>query len=307
MDYKLRDDYISYQKLERRLAENSTRATKADLTKYFDWCYEKKIIPAEATHSDPREFCRRQTELGVKATTIARYQSNIRGFYKWAVMEKRIDVDAGYYLLTPRMPKRLPIYLTLDEQNKLLHSIDDIDNSVIRLKHKTMIYLLLFCGLRANELLKLSFDSVERNNEIPVSLKIDGKGDKERIVPIPDIAKETLYMWMTHRKDMKQRDYARFYSITEKQIESKYLFPGSDGEPNVYDSLRQVVMKACKHAEIKKASPHVLRHTYATRLKDAGVELNVIQRLLGHTNINTTTIYVHLETAELRKSVEDVF
>lgn len=293
-------DYLAFLRHEKQLAERTIEEYHRDLSQYVYWCAETCVLPLRATPNNTREYIRCLSQEGKAKTSLARKISALKSFYKWAMMDGHAETDAAYYLSAPKKPQRNPIYLNEWECAQLLEFCSD-SNGVNALKRRVIIKLLYYCGLRSRELTKMKLTQIEcQGSGEPIRIRVIGKGDKERVVPIPEPMQKDLMRWMGHRMQLKDWNYSRKYSRTAEYIHSKYLFPSPAGKELSYESLSKVVKGACKGAGIEKnVTPHALRHTYATNLLRRGVSITTIKDALGHTSIATTQIYAHVEQKEM--------
>jgi integrase/recombinase XerD len=302
MEAKHIEDYIAYLTHEKGLSNRTITEYHRDLSQYIFWCADSGVYPLTATPNDARQFIRKLSAEGKAKTSLARYISALKSFYRWAMMDGHAAQDAAYYLSSPRLPERLPVYLTEGECALLLSSVAE-GNTITDVQRRVVIKILYYCGLRAQELTTLQSAQIEKQADgEPVRMKVVGKRNKERTLPIPEPMRKDLSEWLEHRKNLKDWNYARNYKRTAEYIHSKLLLPSPTGGELNYKAIEKAVKGACKKAGIEKAiTPHKLRHTYATNLLRRGVPLPVISQALGHASIATTQIYVHIE----RKEMED--
>lgn len=296
------EEYIAYLTHEKQLSKRTITEYHRDLSQYIYWCADSQILPFEATPNETRKYVRTLSREGKAKTSLARTISSLKSFYKWAMMDGHASNDAAYYLTTPRMPERLPVYLTEGECSQLLASCAE-GEKLNALKRRIVIKILYYCGLRARELTGLKTTQIEMQGDgEPVRIRVIGKRDKERVLPIPEPMRMDMKRWLGHRLQLRDWNYARNYRNSAEYIQSEYLFPSPNGKEISYEAIAKLVRTACKKAKIEKSiTPHKLRHTYATNLLRRGVPLMVISQALGHASIATTQIYVHVE----RKEMED--
>ncbi|WP_281241138.1 tyrosine-type recombinase/integrase [Allochromatium warmingii] len=236
----------------------------------------------------------------VKASIVVRRVSALSTFYKWAIRNHLVENDPVYLAEKPKRPHRLPIWMEPDEQARFkqaLHDNSDLPENVFgqtpetimltRQRYQVLFDLLQNSGLRISEALALRVSDVTVVGQYARSVRVIGKGDRERQIPLPAGFGEELAAWIG---DMQQTDY-----IFCKE-------PG--GDPPVPRTVRDYLKKIMKKAGIdKKITPHKLRHTYATRLLESGAALVDIQTLLGHADLKTTQIYTHVSTERITELV----
>ncbi len=299
-------DFINYLAHEKGLQESSIKAYKNDLKKFFIWVGDR--TPFDLTGNQLREYTRNLSKNGGASNkTVARHQSTLRVFYKWASIENLITRNPTDCLITPKIKKSLPVYLTSEEIEKMNELLLAEQKDMKEMKRNTIVSLMLHCGLRSMEVTGLTFERIETENHQPVRLKVMGKGRKERIVPIPELIRGVLKTWLIHRQDLKNWNYAREYKRTKEYIDSSYVFSGLHGGRLSYRSVESNTHTCCKRAGVKDISPHKLRHTYATNLGRKGASLKIVKDLMGHESIVTTEIYTHVTNQEAENHLHEVY
>lgn len=253
----------------RELSPRSIKNYRTDLAQLAQHLGTTPML--EATAADLRAWQAWQHRRGVKASTIRRKMSCVRGFYAWAVKVGHLDRDPSVNLDAPRVPERLPRHLT-DAQTEALLAALKTDTALDR-RETAIVKCLYYTGIRAGELVGLDVDRWDREAN---TLRVIGKGNRERRVPVPPQLAEVL------TRHMK-----------EHPTGAGPLFRHWEGGRESYDNILRAVKRAGRRAGIGKVTPHQLRHTFATRLVNRGVPINVIQKLLGHKQISTTTIYAN--------------
>lgn len=305
-------EYVDYLTHERQLSPRTVTEYKRDLATFLLWCQNAVVIPLEATYEEVRSFIRNLSKKGeVKNSTIKRAVASLKVFYKWAKMDGHATVDAAYYLKSPKIEKCLPVYLSEAETERLeLYLMQG--SGITHLQRRVVVFFLLCCGLRARELSSMQLHQIETDKSgRPLRIKVKGKGNKERLLPVPEKLVYPLWDWLQHRKRLQIWDYARKYSRVESYIKSPYLIPGTEGDEISYIAINKTVRKACKNTGITVVTPHKLRHTFATHLLWKNAPLTVIQKALGHESIATTQIYTHVEQKSIDewvggRSVDDI-
>ena len=282
MDYI--NKYIDYWKYERKLYNNTILSYQNDLNDLYLF-FNEDIT--KVTYSDLVNYINSLKNLN--ARSIAHHITVINSFYTYLVNNEYIKDNPSENIKSPKLPKKLPTYLTIDEINKLL----DINLlTAYDYRNKAMLELLYATGLRISELISLQFSNIDIENSI---LRIMGKGSKERMVPFNEVASDYLKLYI---------EYYRSEILNGKY--SDYLFISNAKKPITRQGFFKIIKAECKRAGIKKeVSPHVLRHSFATHLLSNGADIRVIQELLGHSNIVTTEIYTHVINEKVKKDYED--
>lgn len=287
MDEYVFDDminkYLDYLEFERKLSSNTIASYKNDL-KSLDSYFKNKLL--KVSYNDLQKYL--STLKDLNARSVAHHITVINSFYNFLLNEELIKENPCLNLVSPKIPKKLPTFLTEDEVDNLLN-INLITPYDYR--NKAMLELLYATGLRISELCNLKITDVDIHN---CFVRVYGKGSKERIVPVTDLALKYLEMYVkTYRP------------IILKNTISDYLFISNSLTNISRQGFFKIIKKECKRAGISKnVSPHVLRHSFATHLLKHGADLRVIQELLGHEDISTTQIYAHLVNDKLKKDYE---
>lgn len=272
--------YYDFIEFERKLSENTIKSYKNDL-KEFDIYFKGKL--ENLNTKDIQDYI---TSIKDKdARTIAHSLTVINSFYGFLIDEKIITTNPCTNIKGPKLPKKLPVYLTEEEVNKLLdiRLITPYDY-----RNKAMLELLYASGLRITELCNLKITDVDLNNEF---IRVVGKGKKERIVPLTDLAINHLKTYLNNYRNIILKDKI-----------SDYLFISNSLTNISRQAFFKIIKKECQRCGItKNVSPHVLRHSFATHLLKHGADLRIIQELLGHEDISTTQIYAHLVNEKLKE------
>jgi integrase/recombinase XerD len=283
--------FISYLKLEKSLSANSVDAYVSDVEKLLQYIDYKKhnlsILLLDLKHL--KDFLLWLNEMGVSDKTQARVISGIKAFYKYALIEDLISDNPAHLLESPRLRRSLPDVLSESEINKLIATIDLSKPEGER--NKAMLETLYGSGLRVSELINLKISEIY--NEAGF-LKITGKGDKQRLVPIGETALKQI--------DIYQNQVRCFINI--KKGNDDILFLNRRGAKLSRVMVFTIIKNLCILAGIKKTvSPHTFRHSFATHLVQRGADLRAVQEMLGHESITTTEIYTHLDREFLRKAI----
>ncbi len=220
------------------------------------------------------------------------------------MMDGHTKQDAAYYLMAPKLPEQLPVYLNEGECAQLLSTLAE-GETIRDIQRRCSIKLLYYCGLRAKEYTTLKLSSIERNTEgVPIRVKVIGKRNKERFLPIPEPMQNDLKNWIEHRLNLKEYNYAKNFKRSAEYIHSSFLFPSPTGAELSYKAVEKVVKSSCKRAGIEKAiTPHKLRHTFATNLIRRRVPITTISESLGHASLSTTQIYAHIERQQMEADI----
>ena len=280
------DIFLDYLKIEKGLSSNTVNAYRADLEKYFIFLKKKgKKSLEEVTKEDIIDFLFSLRETHA-ISSIARFFSSIRSFHRFLFREKILKTDPTQLIEYPKLEKKIPEVLNFWEVEKLLKTPSLRTPQGIR--DRAILEVMYATGLRVSELAKLKLKDV--NIEIGF-LRCQGKGSKERIIPLGRIAKKFLekYIFDARPKLLKGK-------------ESEFLFLAQGGHPLSRQSIWKMIKKMVKKAKIKKeVSPHTLRHSFATHLLERGADLRSVQEMLGHASITTTQIYTHINRLRLKE------
>ena len=283
--------FKSFLRLERSLSANSMEAYLHDVNKLVQFLDFKnyELTPKQIELKHLQEFLKWINELGMSATTQARIISGIKGFYKYLLLENMLSVDPTALLEAPKLGRKLPDTLSVDEINKI---IDAIDLSTAEgQRNKAMLETLYSCGLRVSELVDLKISHLYFNDEF---IKVTGKGDKERLVPIGSVAIDQVNIY---------KDEIRCHMKIKKDHED-FLFLNRRGAQLTRVMVFTIIKRLTNKIGLKKhISPHTFRHSFATHLVEGGADLRAVQEMLGHESITTTEIYTHLDRAYLREAI----
>ncbi len=286
-------EYENYLKLERSLSANSVDAYVRDIVKLkqFLELREKDLNPLQVTLQELQDMVEWINELGMSAFSQARIISGLKSFYKFLIYEGEMDVDPTTLLEAPKLGRKLPDTLSIQEIDQILEAIDHSTPEGTR--NRAMLETLYSSGLRVSELIGLKTSNV--HFEVGF-LRVTGKGNKERLVPIGRTALKHINIY---------REEVRVH-LDIKQGHEAFLFLNRRGRQltrqMVFTFLKDLVVKA----GIKKTiSPHTFRHSFATHLIEGGADLRAVQEMLGHESITTTEIYTHLDRDYLRQVIQE--
>ncbi len=284
------EDFKSYLLVEKNFSKHTAKAYYSDILGYLLWLCD--VCCTEVNFSKVRDYLHFIQKFDYKKTTIARKIASIRTFYKFLYRERLIEINPSLNLNTPKRPKSLPKFLTTEEMEKILNGIK-IDTPA-GFRNRAILELLWASGMRVSELSGLNFGSLNlENNEITVF----GKGAKERIVLVSDRAKTYLQRYLDSARSLVAKGF-RLEQITE----STPVFINNTGYRLQDKTIRNVINDVVNSIELpKKVTPHMFRHSFATRLIENGADLRVVQELLGHASISNTQIYTHVSTQRLKQ------
>ena len=281
-------DYVVYLKLEKALSENSIEAYLNDLNKFISFLNCEVYSVDTFENADIIQFLSALHDMGIYPRSQARILSGIKSFYKFLLIDGYIKTDPLANIESPKLGKHLPEDLTIEEINKLTDSFDLSQPEGHR--NKTIIEVMYGCGLRVSELVNLKISNIFPNDGY---ILIEGKGKKQRIVPIADSAIKEIKLYLESRK-----------LLNIKKGCEDFLFLNRRGGQLSRVMIFYIIKNQCEVCNINKnISPHTLRHTFATHLLEGGANLRAIQQMLGHESIATTEIYVHLDREFLRQEI----
>ncbi len=282
---ELIDQFLDAIWMERGLSANTLGAYRADLMTLWRGLAASNIAIETAEKADLLEFIARRVEAGAKPRSTARQLSSFRRFFRYIMREGLRDTDPTADIEMPRIGRSLPKSLTEDEVDSLLQAPNT--DEPLGHRDRAMLELLYATGLRVTELINLKHSQVNFNQGV---LRIIGKGDRERLIPLGDESQRWL-------KDFI--DGPRMEILLERQTD--YLFPTRRGDRMTRQAFWHIIKRYAQKAGIdKKLSPHSLRHAFATHLLNRGADLRVVQLLLGHSDLSTTQIYTHVAKERLK-------
>lgn len=283
--------FNNFLRLEKGLSNNSIEAYIRDINKFVQYqeAANLEIAPDKVTLKNLQDFIRWINELGLSAKTQTRIISGLKAFYKYLVLENLIIQNPTELLESPRLGRKLPDTLTKEEIDKLINSIDLSKAEGTR--NKAMLETLYSCGLRVSELINLQISNLHFKEGF---IKVTGKGDKERLVPIGSIAMKNIKIYI---KEIRNH-------LTISNEFADILFLNRRGKKLTRVMVFIIVKDLAEKIGLKKSiSPHTFRHSFATHLVDGGADLRAVQEMLGHESITTTEIYTHLDREYLRSTI----
>ncbi len=288
-EQELLQKYKHYLRFEQNLTENSVQSYLFDVTKLINYCQTSGKTLIEVELSDLNDFIASLLDLGIAMRSIARIISGVKSFYRFLRLENYTEADPSELLDSPRLHRSLPDILSLEEIDHLLQCIDESKPEASR--NRAIIEVLYSCGLRVSELCNLRISDLFLDEGF---MRVFGKGRKERLVPMSSKAVSDIRTYLA--------DPQRVTPVSPAY--NGYLFISSRGK-NISRIMVFVIVKdLVSLAGIEKnISPHSFRHSFATHLLEGGADLHSIQLMLGHQDISTTEIYMHIDRSHLREQV----
>ena len=285
------ENYANYLRFEKNASENTIEAYVSDLQKLQDFAEQNlmNITPITILYEHLQEFLYQVSKINYSERTQARWISSIKGFFSFLLEDELREDNPSALLETPKLGLYLPDTLSLEEIEKLISATEE--NTDLAKRNRCMIEVLYGCGLRVSELTELQISNINFKENY---LKIQGKGDKVRFVPLADYTADFIKNYIN---DIRSKQ-----KINPKH--SDILFLNSRGAQISRQMVFLIIKDIVKKAGIQKnISPHTFRHSFATHLLQNGADLRFIQEMLGHSSITTTEIYTHLNTEELHETI----
>jgi integrase/recombinase XerD len=286
------DLFFEFMKFEKGLSDNSLISYYNDLNRYAGFVESHGLTGLnEASRSDVRNYFKSLFDLGLKQSSIARNFSAVKNLHKFLVFRKISEIDPTANLDRPKPSKRLPVVLSKEEIERLIGSPDL--KTELGIRDRAIIETLYATGTRVSELVNLKKRDLIRSENV---IRVFGKGSKERIVPIGDIALEWIERYDSSVRSKLEK---------EKSGRNDFLFLNFRGGRLSRISVWRMLQKYARDANIKKQiHPHTLRHTFATHLLEGGADIRAVQEMLGHSDIGTTQIYLHLDRNYLKEVID---
>lgn len=282
------NSYKNYLRLEKSLSPNSIEAYMSDLDKLTRFAKDERKDIKDLTYEDLQQFLAQLRDIGIHPRSQARILSGIRSFYRFLLLDDYISSDPTELIESPKIGMKLPEVLTVNEINRILDSIDLTTQEGQR--NRAMLEVLYSCGLRVSELINLRYADIYPKEGF---IRVEGKGGKQRLVPISEVALREIRNYLVDRNQM-----------TPKKGFEDILFLSKRGTSlsriMVFHIIKQQTEITGVH---KNVSPHTFRHSFATHLLEGGANLRAIQEMLGHESITTTEIYTHIDREFLRKEI----
>lgn len=281
---ELINNYIEYIDKELNYSNETILSYKNDLTEYYEYLKNNKINYKSITKLEILDYLKYLDNYKLSNKTISRHLSSLRSFYNYLVEIKILESNVFKRVRNPKIEKKLPNYLSINEIEELLNNIEE--NTKENIRDKCLFEIMYSTGMRVSEVSNLKVSNINFSDN---SIRVMGKGNKERIVYYGSILKDILNKYMKIRNEFLKKD----------NIEN--LFINKNGDVLSRESIAYIINKIEKKSLINhKISPHILRHSFATHLLDNGADLRSVQELLGHENLDTTEIYTHVSNERLR-------
>ena len=285
--------YRVYVAVEKRLAENTVEAYMRDVERLATFCssLDHPIGPTRVTAQIVENFMAHLFDRGLEPRSQARVLSSLRGLFGYMMLTDQIEESPIDEIESPKIGRHLPDVLTVGEVDAVIEAIDP--TTMLGVRNRAIIEMLYSCGLRVSELVELRFEDIDTEERL---VRVVGKGDKQRFVPLGDMALQRLEAYMSYRVEMEASD----------RKSASVVFLNRRGQKLTRVMIFTMIRKAVAAAGIDKAvSPHSFRHSFATHLLVGGADIRQVQVLLGHSDITTTEIYTHLDYDHLRRTVEE--
>lgn len=288
LDNTLLRRYVTYLRLEKSFSPNTVAAYLRDLQKLVDFATAEKLDILQVTYENLEQFLAQLWDIGADPRSVARIISGIRSFYGFLLLDEYIESDPTELLESPKIGMKLPEVLSVDEIDRMLSTIDV--STMEGQRNRAMLEVLYSCGLRVSELISLRISDIYPEEEF---IRVEGKGSKQRLVPISQVALDEIRNYMEYRGE-----------LTVKRGAEDILFLNRRGGKLSRVMVFYIVKQQAEIAGIQKTiSPHTFRHSFATHLLEGGANLRAIQEMLGHEKITTTEIYTHIDREFLRKEI----
>ena len=280
--------YRTHMRLEKHLSDNTIESYMRDLAQFAHYILRMYDVPPKKVEPEMiSNYMNRLYELGREKSSQARALSGIKSFFNYLLLEEIIDSSPAELIEAPKSSRPLPDTLSTEEIDRLIGSIED--NTTKGLRDRAILEVLYSCGLRVSELCDLKLGDLFFGEGY---IRVIGKGDKQRLVPVSSIARSRIQLYMDVRGKERRKEEILFLNNRGKKLTRVMIFT--------------IIKQAAQRAGIdKKISPHTFRHSFATHLLEGGANIRQVQELLGHENILTTEIYTHLDDIHLRKTLEE--
>ncbi len=289
------DDFLKHLKYERNLSEHTLRNYESDMVQFYDYIApldkndERREVPIRSIDNlTIREYMATLYEKKKKKSSIHRKVATLRTFFRFLCREEILENNPAMLVSSPRVDRKLPNHLSIEQMVRFIEAPET--ESVLGKRDRAILELLYASGLRVSELVGLNLLDIDFNNQ---TLRVKGKGRKERMVPFGNHAKAALEIYLGVRGEL-------LIEADPDDRDPLAVFMNYQGTRITTRSVGRMLDKYCKEcAEIPHVSPHALRHSFATHLLDAGADLRTIQELLGHVRLSTTQQYTHVSTDRL--------
>ena len=283
---ELIEEYLRFTRIERGLAQNSIKSYRFDLKEFESFLLAEKKISFAVDSFTIDYFLAKLRDEQKSNNSISRMISTLRKFYQWLLRERFITVDPMQVIDSPKPKRHLPVVLSVNEVNALLKQPETSTDLGIR--DQAMLETMYATGVRVSELINLKPDSLHLDLHI---IQVIGKGNKERLIPIGDVAIHWIKRYMDEVRDQQ---------LLKAGVYSDILFLNNHGKSLSRQGVWKLIKKYVLQAGItKEVTPHTMRHTFATHLLENGADLRIVQELLGHSDISTTQIYTHISKSRM--------
>lgn len=282
-------NFLDYLKIELNYSEHTINSYEIELVKYQNFLESKNIQYLEIAKEEVREYLKYLDGMQYKNRSIAKNISSIRSFYRYLVTKEKIEKNIFASIRNPKLEKKLPNYVSVIDMEKILDfpNQENYTKTIYTTRDLLIIELLYDTGCRATELASIKLKDI---NEMEKSIKVLGKGSKERVVFFGEYTLDTLHTYLHDRE------------IILDGKSSEYLFVSKESGSLTTRRFSQIIDSIMKVVAIKNnVTPHTLRHTFATHLLNNGADLRSVQELLGHSSLSTTQIYTHVSNERLRQ------
>ncbi len=278
--------YRNYIKLEKRLAANTVESYMRDLAQLAAFMSAQGVAPRWVTAAMIEAFMASLYDLGVEKTTQARILSGTKSFFNFLLLEEVVDTSPAEFIEGPKAGRKLPEVLSTDEIDRIIATFDPATD--LGMRNGAMVEAMYSCGLRVSELVGLRLGDLFFDDGF---IRVTGKGDKQRLVPVSGAARGRIEAWL---------------AVRDTGVGNDTLFLNNRGRGLTRVMVFTMLKGAVAAAGITKTvSPHTLRHSFATHLLEGGASIRQVQELLGHESILTTEIYTHLDTTHLRRTIDE--
>ncbi|MDP1677856.1 MAG: tyrosine recombinase XerC [Bacteroidota bacterium] len=289
---KIISEYLSYLENERNYSQHTIISYANDLAQYYSFL-KKEFPELIQKHNDTdtgviRAFLGLMLDSGISKKSVVRKLSTLRSFYKFLVRRKFVRNNPALNIISPKIEKKLPQFIDKDSMEKIL-MLPDV-TTFVGARDSAILELFYGSGIRRAELLGLTLSDIDERNQ---TIKVTGKGNKQRIIPFTKNAKQSIHRYITFRKSISGNNDS--YHGTVFFLDEK----GMRLTPSKVNTLVKKYLSG--NTEIQKKSPHVLRHSFATHLLDNGADILAVKELLGHESLSTTQIYTHVTVERLKK------
>ncbi len=282
-------EFVSYLKIEKGLSNNSVLAYKNDTNKLKNYCEDNNLAVKEVQYEHLKNFVTELYDLGLSARSQARIISGIKQYFAYLLLENLISIDPSELLEQPKIGRKLPEVMTIEEIDSLINA-----NNLKKpegFRNRAMLEVLYSCGLRVSELVELKFSDLFYDEGF---VRVIGKGNKERLVPLSKSVEHEIHQYVEKTRS----------KLKIKAGHENYIFLNRRGSKLTRVMIFLIIKELALKIDLKKKiSPHTFRHSFATHLIEGGANLRAIQEMLGHESIITTEIYTHLDQRFLKDAI----